>query len=246
MTEEIVPIAVSGRVGDSLAEQIKTVDSTFNISIVTVIANKNSEEKDFRGVKVGPFEEGNQYEIQYWIAKKLVKSGIVFVKEEELLNLKKLQEEYFDMKVQTSKKFIRLERFFYAKARRLLAELKEKAASTPGGLRGFIRQEAKEEEEIPEDPAKNKKRKRKPPKLILRTNDYKYAENMVKDTFHCRRKKILCRIRDGNMTEEIMEKLTAEERLFYEYYKHDPQHINSVTDEYLQTMTEMIARPIDA
>ncbi|RLI20993.1 hypothetical protein DRO45_02945 [Candidatus Bathyarchaeota archaeon] len=62
---------------------IKNLDFNFENSPVKVIANRNCPEIKLAGLTVGPFEEGNEYEVRYWIARELVKSGIARFRAEE-------------------------------------------------------------------------------------------------------------------------------------------------------------------
>ena len=47
--------------------QLKHLDFRFENSLVKAVANKNYPEIKLAGLTVGPFEEGNEYEIYYWI-----------------------------------------------------------------------------------------------------------------------------------------------------------------------------------
>lgn len=61
---------------------IENVDFSYEHSPVKIIANRNIPEIKLPGIDVGPFEEGNEYEIQFWIAKELEKAGIARFRQE--------------------------------------------------------------------------------------------------------------------------------------------------------------------
>lgn len=205
-----------------LLEKIQNLDFVFQNSIVKIMANRNCEEIKLAGLTVGPFEEGNEYEVKYWVAEELAKSGIVFIKKGEMLDFQKLIQKHHFMLSKSSKEFVRLGEFFYPKVRRLLAQLEEKAHEDPIKLREFER-----------------------------------AVNVVKDLIRCRRMKVFYRARDSTMTSEILEKMTPEERCFYEELKDKTEgfdkimvHPNSKphlksNSEYLTVMTSFIANPIE-
>jgi hypothetical protein len=48
--------------------RIKKLDFCFENVPVRVIADRNHPEIKLAGLSVGPFEEGNEYEVYYWIA----------------------------------------------------------------------------------------------------------------------------------------------------------------------------------
>ena len=54
--------------------QIKHLDFRFENSLVKAVANRNYPETKLAGLTVGPFEEGNEYEIYHWVAEKLAEA----------------------------------------------------------------------------------------------------------------------------------------------------------------------------
>jgi len=124
-----VPKAVSVNIGN--------LDFTFENSLVKVVANRNCPEIRLAGLNVGPFEEGNEYEVQYWIAKELEKSGIARFREEERLDATKLYKIQWTERVQTAGQISKLPEKFYPKLRRYLAELKEEASKAPEKMREY-------------------------------------------------------------------------------------------------------------
>jgi len=65
-------------------------DFVFENTPVRVMCNRNCPEIQLVGLKLGPFEEGKEYEIQYWIANELERAGIARFRDEELLDTRKL------------------------------------------------------------------------------------------------------------------------------------------------------------
>ncbi len=111
----------------------------FNLkhSHVKVIANRNCPEIKLAGLNVGPFEEGNEYEIQFWIAEELEKAGIIRFREEERLDANKIYKIHWTERVQTTNQISKLPEKFYPKLRRYLKELKEEAGKNPEKIREY-------------------------------------------------------------------------------------------------------------
>lgn len=115
----------------TIEEEIRDNDFIYKNSFVKIIANRDSPEIKLVGFTVGPFEEGVYYEERFWVAEELVRSGIARFHEGELLDLKTLLMYHARMKISPYPNFQELSQFFYPKARRLLAQLKEKAIKNP-------------------------------------------------------------------------------------------------------------------
>jgi len=111
--------------------KIKNLDFNFENSLVKILANRNCPEIELAGLKVGPFEEGNECEVKYWVARELVKSGIARFREDEMLGAAKLRKIQWKERVQTARQISKLPEDFYPKLRRYLAELKEEVAKKP-------------------------------------------------------------------------------------------------------------------
>jgi len=110
---------------------IRDVDFVFENSSVRIVVNRNCPEIELVGLKVGPFEEGKEYEVQYWIANQLEKAGIARLREEELLDIKKLDKILWKEKVQQTRQVSHLEEDFYPRLRRFLINLKRGANNNP-------------------------------------------------------------------------------------------------------------------
>ena len=73
---------------------VEDADFMFENKPVKVIANRNEAKTELAGLKVGPFDEGREYEVRFWVAKELEKAGIVRFREEDILDVVKLHKEF--------------------------------------------------------------------------------------------------------------------------------------------------------
>jgi len=121
----------------TVSMKIGNLDFHFENSLVKIMANRNCPEIKLAGLTVGPFEEGNEYEIQYWTARELVKSGIARFREEEMLDAARLYKIQWKERVQTAKQIFKLPDNFYPKLRRCLKELRDGAAKKPEKMREY-------------------------------------------------------------------------------------------------------------
>jgi len=110
---------------------IRDVDFVFENSPVRIICNRNHPEIQLTGIKIGPFDEGKEYELPYWIANELDRAGIARLREDELLDIKKLDKTLWKEKVQQTRQVAHIEQDFYPRLRRFLANLKRGANSNP-------------------------------------------------------------------------------------------------------------------
>ncbi|MBT8172258.1 hypothetical protein KJN74_05250 [Candidatus Bathyarchaeota archaeon] len=113
------------------ARFIKDADFIFENMTVKIIANRNNPKIDLPGIKVGPFKEGKEYEVKFWIAMELKKAGIARIRLEEPLDLMILNKIHWKERVQTSQKLTSLPKNFYPKLRRYLKELNKIAIKKP-------------------------------------------------------------------------------------------------------------------
>jgi len=111
--------SVSGRIG--------RLDFDFEHLPVKIVANRNCPEIKLAGFSVGPFDEGGEYEIFYWVAAELEKSGVVHFREDESLNVIKLNKLQWTERVQSAVQMSKLPDDFYPKLRRCLSGLKRDA-----------------------------------------------------------------------------------------------------------------------
>jgi hypothetical protein len=110
-----------------LAAKIYTLDFCYENSMVKIIANRNCPEIKLAGLSVGPFDEGNEYEVYFWVAKELATAGMVHFREDDLLDSTKLYKVQWKEGVQIPGQISELPEEFYPKLRRYLVTLKEEA-----------------------------------------------------------------------------------------------------------------------
>jgi hypothetical protein len=110
-----------------LAAKICTLDFCYENSLVKIVANRNCPEIKLAGLTVGPFDEGNEYEIYFWVAKELAAAGMVHFREGEMLDATRLFQVQWKEGVQIPGQISELPGDFYPKLRRFIADLKEQA-----------------------------------------------------------------------------------------------------------------------
>ena len=116
---------------------IKDVDFAFENTPVKITARRNCPEIKLAGLKVGPLEEGKEYELMYWIARELEKAGIARLHEKELLDAVKLYKIHWKERVQSAKQIASLSEDFYPRLRRYLADLKREAIRKPEKMKEY-------------------------------------------------------------------------------------------------------------
>ena len=94
---------------------------------VTVIANRNEAELELAGLTIGPFEEGREYEVLFWVAQELKDAGIVRFREEDVLDVVKLHKIHWKERVQPTNQVSTLPEGFYPQLRRYLFSLETAA-----------------------------------------------------------------------------------------------------------------------
>lgn len=160
---------------------IKDLDFRFENSLVKIVANRNQPETKLAGLTVGPFEEGNEYEVRYWIAEKLTESGIAHFREEIRLEASDLYKVQWKERVQVAGQIAELPNNFYPKLRRYLVQLKKEVLKQPEKMQ-----------------------------------EYERAKQLASDIVNSRLKKIVALSCGPSQTDQIVKKMTAEERLIYE------------------------------
>jgi hypothetical protein len=115
----------------SMVVPIEKTDFCFENLLVRIIADRNYPEIGLAGLSVGPFEEGNEYEVYYWIAQELAASGIAHFREDDGLDATKLYKVQWKERVQIAGQISELTEDFYPKLRRYLASIKEELAKHP-------------------------------------------------------------------------------------------------------------------
>ena len=112
----------TGRVVSWLAK-ICTLDFCYENSLVRIVANRNCPEIKLAGLTVGPFDEGNEYEVYFWVAKELANAGMVHFREDDVLDSTKLFKVQWKEGVQIPGQISELPDDFYPKLRRYLVVL---------------------------------------------------------------------------------------------------------------------------
>lgn len=123
----------------TVSQKIANLDFDFEHSLTKITANRNCQEIKLAGLAVGPFDEGNEYEIQFWITRELEKAGIARLREDERLDATKLYKIQWTERVQTAGQISKLPENFYPKMRRYFAELKEEGNKLPEKAREYER-----------------------------------------------------------------------------------------------------------
>lgn len=121
------------------ASSIEDADFVFENSPARVVALRNSPKIELVGIEVGPFEEGNEYSIKFWMAKQLEKAGVVRFLEEEMLDVAKLFRIQWTERIQSVGQVSSLSETFYPKLRYLLSELKVSSRSNMEKMREYER-----------------------------------------------------------------------------------------------------------
>lgn len=102
---------------------IEYSDFVFENNFVTVVAIKSSPKIDLIGFSVGPFEEGHEYDVRFWVARELEKDGLVKIRE-GMLDATKLYKIQWTERIQAVGQLSTLPEDFYPRLRRLIDELK--------------------------------------------------------------------------------------------------------------------------
>jgi len=119
------------------ASPIQTTDFIFENSPVKIIINRPCPEIQLAGLKIGPYEEGKEYEVKYWIAHELERAGIARLREEETLDSVKLHKISWKESIQQARQLSPIQEDFYPKLRRYLTDLKKGAIGNPDKLREY-------------------------------------------------------------------------------------------------------------
>jgi hypothetical protein len=163
-----------------LAARICTLDFCYENSLVKIIANRNCPEIKLAGLTVGPFDEGNEYEVYFWVAKELASSEMVHFREDDVLDATKLFKVQWKEGVQIPGQISELPEDFYPKLRRFISDLNDQAS--------------------------------KPEKY----QEHVKAKQLARDIVNSRLKKIVALSSAPAQTDQVLKKLTNEEKILYE------------------------------
>jgi len=118
---------------------IRDADLDFENSLVRITANRTCPEIKLAGLSVGPFDEGSDYEVCYWVAQELVNSGVARFHAEDQLDVGKLGKIQWMERVQTAGQMSKLPEGFYPRLRRCIAEARKGMVNNPEKMREFER-----------------------------------------------------------------------------------------------------------
>jgi hypothetical protein len=166
-----------------LAAKIDTIDFCYENSMVKIVANRNCPEVKLAGLTVGPFDEGNEYEVYFWVAKELASQGLVHFREDDILDATKLFKAQWKEGVQVPGHISELPDEFYPKLRRFLKDLKDQATQT---------QQSEKFQECDR------------------------VKQLARDIVNSRLKKIVALAAAPGQSEQVIKKLTTEERIVYD------------------------------
>jgi hypothetical protein len=117
---------------------IKDIDFIFENSPIQITINRNCPQIELAGMKLGPYQEGEQYEVRYWVAHELEKAGIAHITEQERLDIRKINNIHWkESGIVHARQLSTLEENFYPKLRRYLTDLKRGAIGNPEKLREY-------------------------------------------------------------------------------------------------------------
>ena len=151
--------------------------------MVKIVANRNCPEIKLAGLTVGPFDEGNEYEIYFWVAKELASAGMVHFREDDILDATRLFKAQWKEGVQIPGQISELQSDFYPKLRRFLLDLKDQATQT-------------------QEPEK--------------FQEYDRTKQLARDIVNSRLKKIVALSAAPSQGEQVLKKLTTEEKIVYD------------------------------
>jgi len=149
--------------------------------MVKIVANRNCPEIKLAGLTVGPFDEGNEYEVYFWVAKELAKAGVVHFREDDVLDSTKLFKVQWKEGVQIPGQISDVPDDFYPKLRRFLSDLKQQAS-----------------------------------KQSEKYQEYDRAKQLARDIVNSRLKKIVSLSSAPTQSDQVLKKLTSEEKVMFE------------------------------
>jgi len=130
---------------ETYRSQIEDADTLFENKPIKVIAVRSAPKTVLAGLTVGPFEEGNEYEVRYWVARELEKAGIAHPRE-ETLNASRLYPILHRERIQPVSSLYSLPEDFYPRLRRVIRDLKKASKNNPEKMKEYeyVRQLSKD------------------------------------------------------------------------------------------------------
>jgi len=166
-----------------LVAKINTLDFCYENSMIKIVANRNCPKIKLSGLTIGPFDEGNEYEVYFWAARQLAQAGVVHFREDDILDATKLFKAQWKEGVQIPGQISELPDDFYPKLRRFLHDLKDQATQT---------------------------------QQSEKFHEYDRTKQLSRDIVNSRLKKIVALASGPGQSEQVIKKLTDEEKLVYE------------------------------
>jgi len=120
---------------DSLS-LIEYSDFMFENDFVSVVAVKNHPKIDLVGFSVGPFEEGKEYDIRFWVARELEKEGLINIRGRPL-DATTLYRTQWTERIQALGQLSSLPEDFYPRLRRMIEDLRVSSKTSPEKLREY-------------------------------------------------------------------------------------------------------------
>jgi hypothetical protein len=106
------------------------LDFDFKNTLTKIIVLENLRQLKIGSITIGPLKEGEEIEIQNWIASELIKAGYGRYHDEYSINNISLNKIHWrETRLQTGRRISSLPEYFYPRLRRYLHSLKEKAIS---------------------------------------------------------------------------------------------------------------------
>ncbi len=159
---------------------LETLGFRYENSRVKIIADRNYPQFSLAGLTVGPFQEGNEYDVYQWVAAELAQAGIVHLREQDILDATKLAKVQWKERIQVAGQISELPENFYPKLRAYLADLQAQLSTNPQKI-----------------------------------TEYERVKSLALDVVNSRLKKIVALSSSPMQADQILTKLTAEERLVY-------------------------------
>ncbi len=117
--------------------KIRNLDFRFENSLVKVTADRNYPEIKLAGLSAGPFQEGNEYEVYFWVAQELAAAGVAHFRAEDSLAATDIYKVQWKERVQIAGQISELPEDFYPKLRRYLLGIKQEIARQPEMVREY-------------------------------------------------------------------------------------------------------------
>jgi hypothetical protein len=115
------------------------LDFEYQNSRVKIVADRNYPEMRLAGLAIGPFQQGNEYEVYQWVAAELATAGIAHLREEDTLDATKLAKVQWKERIQVAGQISELPHDFYPKLRIYLADLQGQLAKNPQKVQEYER-----------------------------------------------------------------------------------------------------------